>query len=58
MKTIILSLLILFVYSCTLLDTNEKEVSTDQNSFYTKDYYYPVTELDSGRVYELSLIHI
>jgi hypothetical protein len=57
MKTIILSLLILFVYSCTPLDTNEEQVSTDQSSFYTKDYYYPVTELDSGRVYEYVVVH-
>ncbi|MDC0230646.1 hypothetical protein OAK19_01645 [Aureispira] len=57
MKTIILSLLMLFIYSCSPTDINEEQDKTTQNSFYTKDYYYPVTELDSGKVYEYVVVH-
>ena len=57
MKSIIFALLILFVYSCTPANNNREQDPTDQNSFYTKDYYYPVEDLDSGKVYEYVVVH-
>ncbi len=57
MKSFFFAVLILSVYSCTPANTDKEQNPTEQNSFYTKDYYYPLADLDSGKVYEYVVVH-
>ncbi|MCH2021589.1 MAG: hypothetical protein MK207_03825 [Saprospiraceae bacterium] len=57
MKIIIFSIMILCIYSCREIIENEEKKLDIPSTFYTKDYYYPIGELESGKVYEYVVVH-
>lgn len=59
MQYLISCFLLLFMFSCqpreTTQDTEQPVQEVDKNTFYTKDYYYPVESLSEEKIYEYVL---